>query len=85
MDIDLVYLWVDGSDPVWRAKKAAYEQGGEPIASEAVAEARFVNNDELKYSLRSVPLPPQNKLFSPDIATLLPFRIQKMPIPSGNC
>lgn len=25
MDIDLVYLWVDGSDPVWRAKKAAYE------------------------------------------------------------
>ena len=54
MDIDLVYLWVDGSDPVWRAKKAAYEQGGEPIASEAVAEARFVNNDELKYSLRTV-------------------------------
>lgn len=54
MNIDLVYLWVDGSDPVWRAKKAAYEQGGEPIASEAVAEARFVNNDELKYSLRSV-------------------------------
>ncbi len=54
MDIDLVYLWVDGSDPVWRAKKAAYEQGGEPIASEAVDEARFVNNDELKYSLRSV-------------------------------
>lgn len=54
MDIDLVYLWVDGSDPVWRAKKAAFEQGGAPIALEAVDEARFVDNDELKYSLRSV-------------------------------
>ena len=27
MDIDLVYLWVDGSDPVWRAKKRAFEKG----------------------------------------------------------
>ena len=23
MDIDLVYLWVDGSDPAWRAKHNA--------------------------------------------------------------
>ena len=49
-----MYLWVDGSDPVWRAKKAAYEQGGAPVSLEAVNEARFANNDELKYSLRSV-------------------------------
>lgn len=54
MDIDLVYLWVDGSDPVWRAKKAAFEQGGASVALEAVEEARFVDNDELKYSLRSI-------------------------------
>lgn len=54
MDIDLVYLWVDGSDPVWRAKRAAYEQGSSEVTPEAVDEARFVNNDELKYSLRSV-------------------------------
>lgn len=54
MDIDLVYLWVDGSDPVWRAKKAAFEQGISSVSLEAVDEARFVDNDELKYSLRSI-------------------------------
>ena len=27
MNIDIVYLWVDGNDPVWRAKKEAFEQG----------------------------------------------------------
>ena len=24
MEIDLVYLWVDGNDPAWLAKKKAY-------------------------------------------------------------
>ena len=54
MNIDIVYLWVDGNDPVWRAKKEAFERGVPHSASEALAEARFVDNDELKYSLRSV-------------------------------
>lgn len=54
MDIDLVYLWVDGSDPVWRAKKNAFEKGTTQITDEARNYARFVDNDELKYSLRSV-------------------------------
>lgn len=54
MDIDMVYLWVDGSDPVWRAKKKAFEQGTPLELEEATHEARFTNNDELKYSLRSV-------------------------------
>ena len=54
MNIDIVYLWVDGNDPVWRAKKEAFERGMPYDASEALAEARFVNNDELKYSLRSI-------------------------------
>ena len=55
MDIDLVYLWVDGSDPVWRAKKRAFEKGVPyTIGERALDEARFVDNDELKYSLRSV-------------------------------
>lgn len=54
MDIDIVYLWVDGSDPVWRAKKKAFEQGMPFASHEAVNEARFVDNDELKYSLRSI-------------------------------
>ena len=54
MDIDIVYMWVDGSDPVWLAKKNAFEQGVASTAGEALDEARFVDNDELKYSLRSI-------------------------------
>lgn len=54
MDIDLVYLWVDGNDPVWQAKKAAYQQKETGVNPQAVNACRFVENDELKYSLRSV-------------------------------
>ena len=54
MDIDIVYLWVDGSDPLWHAKKTAFEKGVSCAADEALDESRFVNNDELKYSLRSI-------------------------------
>ena len=50
--IDLVYLWVDGNDPAWRAKKREYS--GEVVDAAVVNEARFRDNDELKYSLRSV-------------------------------
>lgn len=54
MDIDLVYLWVDGSDPVWQAKKNAFMHGMSVVPSEAVSEARFVDSNELRFSLRSV-------------------------------
>lgn len=54
MNIDIVYLWVNGNDPVWRAKKEAFERGMPHRSGEALAEARFMDNDELKYSLRSV-------------------------------
>ena len=54
MDIDVVYLWVDGNDPLWRAKKEAFEQGVLCVTGEALNKARFVDNDELKYSLRSI-------------------------------
>lgn len=52
-DIDLVYLWVDSTDPVWQAKKigALKTVGGYTPAPLA---ARFRNHDELQYSLRSV-------------------------------
>lgn len=53
MDIDLVYLWVDGNDPAWQAKKAAYQQKEPGVNPQAVNACRFVDNDELKYSLRS--------------------------------
>ena len=50
--IDLVYLWVDGNDAAWRAKKNKYS--GNVQDDKALSEARFRSNDELKYSLRSV-------------------------------
>lgn len=52
IDIDLVYLWVDGNDPKWIAKRDATI--GKPTNSEVNCKGRFVDNDELKYSLRSV-------------------------------
>ncbi len=52
-DIDLVYLWVDGSDPVWMAKHDACI-GKPKEGSGANCKGRYANNDELKYSLRSI-------------------------------
>ncbi|MCD8288266.1 MAG: Stealth CR1 domain-containing protein [Porphyromonadaceae bacterium] len=52
MEIDLVYLWVDGNDPKWIAKKKACT--GEFTGAEENCEGRYANHDELKYSLRSV-------------------------------
>lgn len=54
--VDLVYTWVDGDDPAWLARKA--EALGLPAvahySSDAAIDARFINRDELRYSLRSV-------------------------------
>ena len=53
--IDLICPWVDGGDPKWRAKKnAALIAAGEKPADNDVSIHRFFDNDELKYSLRSV-------------------------------
>ena len=52
--VDLVYMWVDGNDPEWRAKRNQYINGGEKKTSEGVDDARWRENDELRYSLRSV-------------------------------
>ncbi len=52
-DIDLVYLWVDGSDPAWMAKRDACI-GKPKESSGAHCKGRYADNDELKYSLRSV-------------------------------
>jgi len=53
MDIDLVYLWLDGSDPAWQAKKNAFT-GNVTEDTSLNCKGRYANNDELKYSLRSV-------------------------------
>ncbi|EQC39313.1 hypothetical protein SDRG_03518 [Saprolegnia diclina VS20] len=66
--IDAVYTWVNGSDPAWRQAKAQWhlkwlsELHGRPIKANprtkdtASADNRFRDNDELRYSIRSLHL-----------------------------
>ncbi len=55
MKIDLVYLWVDGSDEGWLAKKnATLEKVGMNLSASSVRSSRWANHNELLYSLRSV-------------------------------
>lgn len=54
--VDIVYTWVDGADSAWRQRKNKAagiidENKYNPMAANA---ARYINRDELKYSLRSV-------------------------------
>ena len=54
-DIDLVYLWVDGSDPAWIAKHDAFTgKTTDTKRPDLNCKGRYANNDELKYSLRSI-------------------------------
>ncbi|MFA6661226.1 MAG: Stealth CR1 domain-containing protein [Bacilli bacterium] len=52
-DIDLIYLWVDGNDPKWIEKKHQIT-GSFSDNSEVNNKGRYISNDELRYSLRSV-------------------------------
>ena len=52
-DIDLVYLWVDGSDIEWLNKKNAYLNKEKGLNIDAVSKARTMDNEELLHSLRS--------------------------------
>jgi hypothetical protein len=54
--IDVVYTWVDGADPSWRARKAAAygTVAPEELNEFASNESRFLSRDELRYSLRSL-------------------------------
>lgn len=51
--IDLVYTWVDGNDPLWIAKRKNLS-GSTFSNDDSDCVGRYANNDELKYSLRSV-------------------------------
>ena len=53
MDIDLVYLWVDGSDPEWQARRSAFTGKGLDN-TEANCKGRYSDNGELRYNLRAV-------------------------------
>ncbi|MGO2634145.1 MAG: stealth conserved region 3 domain-containing protein [Galactobacter sp.] len=54
--IDVVYTWVDGSDPAWQERKAKIMGTFDPdsVNDSADAESRYVSRDELRYSLRSL-------------------------------
>jgi Stealth protein CR2, conserved region 2/Stealth protein CR1, conserved region 1 len=57
--VDIVYLWVDGNDPVWRQKrqiavKRLSKTGHSDIAQYGNVEGRFRDNEELRYSLRAL-------------------------------
>lgn len=54
--IDIVYTWVDGSDPVWKEKKNFYFRKSRKAAinPDSNSKNRYRNRDELKYSLRSL-------------------------------
>lgn len=64
--IDVVYTWVNGDDPSWIEKKQKF-QPSSPTSeiSRATHDERFRNNDELRYSLRSVEMfaPFVNRIF----------------------
>ncbi|MCX3062574.1 stealth family protein [Streptomyces beihaiensis] len=54
--VDVVYTWVDDSDPVWRASRDA-ARGGMSAGSlheQAANDSRYTSRDELLYSLRSL-------------------------------
>ncbi|WP_129841156.1 stealth family protein [Streptomyces sp. RFCAC02] len=64
--VDVVYTWVDGSDPELAAKREAYRSGGAAPAINAreTGASRYESHDELKYSLRSL------EMFAPFVRTV---------------
>ena len=54
--VDIVYMWVDGKDKKWISKKreTLNKYGLLHKSSDVSGEKRFNNNEELKYSLRSI-------------------------------
>lgn len=52
-DIDIVFSWVDGNSPAYRAARAA-QMAGVVVGEGDDSPARFEQIDELKYALRSI-------------------------------
>lgn len=52
MNIDLVYLWVNGNDPEWITRRNAFI--GKPTTRQENCKGRYADSGELKYSIRSV-------------------------------
>jgi len=54
MKIDIVYTWVNGADPIWNEKRMEKAELLGQIVPNGNSNARFMDNNELKYSLRSI-------------------------------
>jgi len=57
--VDVVYLWVNGNDDVWRTKRQAAAQrarllGSNDLAMYGDVEGRYRDNEELRFSLRAL-------------------------------
>ena len=52
--IDMVFTWVDSSDPAWRSRRASQRRGQQVVLESADNEERYVDRDELRFSLRAV-------------------------------
>ena len=52
--VDIVYLWCDGGNPEFLRRKAEFLEEAVGADEEAVSKKRFYDNEELKYSLRSL-------------------------------
>jgi hypothetical protein len=52
--VDIVYAWVNGAEPQWRAKRDAYLPPEAEREELREGESLFRDNDELRYSLRSM-------------------------------
>jgi hypothetical protein len=52
--IDVVYTWVDGADHAWLRRRAEADQS--PYHAESANDARYVDREELRFSLRSLHL-----------------------------
>ncbi len=57
--VDVVYLWVDGNDDLWRSKRNAASNRSSPqdkhdLALYGDVEGRYRDNEELRFSLRAL-------------------------------
>ncbi|THV38609.1 stealth family protein [Glycomyces buryatensis] len=50
--IDVVYTWVDGADHAWLRRRSEADQS--PYHAESANDARFIDREELRFSLRSL-------------------------------
>ncbi len=54
-EFDIVFTWVDGSDPDWQSRKEAALNNTKVVSNPAAtSRARFASHDELRFALRSI-------------------------------